>query len=83
MEKLTERGRHWQGIIGEHAARGIPIQAFCAKRSIAEAGFYWWRRELNGLGPPTQGSGKRARPVDSIPRPDNCRSSALRYISPS
>ncbi len=50
MKELSERGRHWEGIIREHADSGTSVRAFCLERGLARCSFYWWRRELREVG---------------------------------
>jgi len=61
MEELSERGRHWEGIIREHADSGMSVRAFCLERGLARCSFCWWRRELRDLGgPDSRGEGGTA-----------------------
>lgn len=46
---LTERGRHWQGLIGEQAASGLSQKAFCQQRGINLLTFTWWKDRLKHI----------------------------------
>jgi len=36
----------WRRAIRQQADSGISVRAWCHKRGLHEASFYWWRREL-------------------------------------
>src|SRR5262245_61349269 len=38
--------RFWRRTLAEHRRSGLSIREFCARRSVSEALFYAWRREL-------------------------------------
>lgn len=46
MRPLSERGQAWAKIVAEQATGGLNIKTFCRERGVSEAGFYYWRREL-------------------------------------
>jgi hypothetical protein len=39
--------RQWRRWIRIWGASGLSIQAFCARQGLAQASFYYWRRELD------------------------------------
>jgi hypothetical protein len=43
--RRSVREQHWRGIFSGWKASGLSISAFCRNRDIAEASFYYWRRE--------------------------------------
>lgn len=36
----------WRRVIAEHAGSGLSVRAWCARRRLREASFYWWRKQL-------------------------------------
>lgn len=36
----------WLGLVREQAASVLGVRAFCQDKGVAEASFYYWRREL-------------------------------------
>ena len=46
MRALSERGQEWAKVVAEQATSGQTVKAFCRDRGVSEAGFYYWRREL-------------------------------------
>jgi hypothetical protein len=48
--RRSAREQHWRGIFSDWKASGLSISAFCRNRDVAEASFYYWRRELGARG---------------------------------
>ena len=46
MKVLSQRGEEWAKIVAEQGSSGQRIKTFCRERGVSEAGFYYWRREL-------------------------------------
>ena len=44
--KDPEKARYWRGVIREAARSGMSVRAFCLRRKLNEAQFYWWRNRL-------------------------------------
>lgn len=48
--RATRRDRakesFWRRVIAEHAGSGLSVRAWCARRRLREASFYWWRKQL-------------------------------------
>jgi transposase-like protein len=36
----------WRRLIRGQAGSGLSVRAWCRRRGVHEAAFYWWRREL-------------------------------------
>ena len=43
---MTERERHWQGLVDECGLSGLSQVEFCRRRGINNGTFCWWKREL-------------------------------------
>ena len=88
---LTERGRHWQGLVGEQAASGLSQEAFCQQRGVNLLTFTWWKDRLKHVGgpavprhtafpgdrPPAEPRGGRRLPGPVAQRPDDPRAGRL------
>jgi len=37
---------YWRRMIRRQAASGLSVRAWCGRHDLAEASFYWWRRQL-------------------------------------
>ena len=46
LKRSLEKEEFWRLVIDEHATSGLPIRAFCQREGVAEASFYFWRKEL-------------------------------------
>jgi hypothetical protein len=36
----------WRRLVRRQASSGLSVRAWCRRRGVHEAAFYWWRREL-------------------------------------
>lgn len=45
-KRSVEKEEFWRWVLDEYASSGLSIRAFCRREAIAEASFYFWRREL-------------------------------------
>jgi hypothetical protein len=43
---LSERGRHWQGLLGAWERSGLTQTAFCRQQGVKHVTFCWWKRRL-------------------------------------
>jgi transposase-like protein len=62
-EKIQPRRDYWRDLIGQQERSGQAVQKFCSERSVKEASFYHWRKQLRSNAPvsfalvePTNGS---------------------------
>jgi len=46
MTRSVEKEEYWRLVVDEHAASGLSIRKFCQREAVAEASFYFWRKEL-------------------------------------
>jgi transposase len=46
VQQGQSRGQFWREVIGQFAASGQSVRAFCANRGLSEPSFYSWRRTL-------------------------------------
>ena len=44
--RSAEKEAFWRLVLEEHRASGQSIRAFCTQKSISEASFFAWRKEL-------------------------------------
>lgn len=45
--RVDERlATEWRGVIGRQERSGLSIREVCRQEDLAEARFYWWRREF-------------------------------------
>ena len=44
--KSQPRRDYWRDLIGQQERSGQTIQKFCSERSVKEASFYHWRKQL-------------------------------------
>lgn len=60
---MTERAKHWQGLLREQARSGLTQAAFCRQRQLNPGTFAWWKRRLadGADGGETHGSPGRRR----------------------
>jgi hypothetical protein len=42
----SSKEKFWRRLIHGQAGSGLSVRAWCRRRGIKEAAFYWWRREL-------------------------------------
>jgi len=42
----SSKENFWRRLIRGQAGSGLSIRAWCNRRGVHEAAFYWWRREL-------------------------------------
>jgi hypothetical protein len=65
--RRSAREQHWRGIFSDWKASRLSVSAFCRNRNVAEASFYYWRRELAACGRHAV-QGKRRPRYHSYPR---------------
>jgi hypothetical protein len=46
LKRSVQKEAFWRLVVDEHAASGLSVRAFCQRKVISEASFYFWRREL-------------------------------------
>ena len=85
----TEKRRHWQRLLNQHAKSGLTIQEFCSRESISQPSFYAWRKKLREQESVGTAGPKSRRRVDSsgsdrefIPLQLGNSTSALEVIHP-
>ena len=52
---MTDRARHWRGLVDAWAGSGLSQAEFCRRRSVKAVTFGWWKRRLKGARRPTGG----------------------------
>ena len=65
-----DRGKesYWRGKIGDHAASGLTISAYCRGAGISPNSFYRWRRVLAERDSDRQLEAIEARPPGPVPQ---------------
>ena len=58
----------WRDIVSGHPCSGQTVRAYCKARQVAEASFFFWRRELERRAQPLAAS-PRLIPVRVLPDP--------------
>ena len=66
----VEKVRYWQKAIREAACSGMSVRAFCRRRRLEVAQFYWWRRRL-----------KHSRQPGTLGRPDAAGPAGFALVS--
>jgi transposase len=46
QQRDSAREQQWRGVVAEWRASGLSVREFCSQRTLREANFYAWRREL-------------------------------------
>ena len=44
----SPRAEFWRRVLGDFAASGQGVRAFCLARGVSQSSLYWWRRNLAG-----------------------------------
>lgn len=63
----SAKEQSWRDLIRRQAQSGQSIRAFCAKESISEANFHWWRMELTRRKAEAKAESSAERQERSIP----------------
>ncbi len=45
---MTDRARHWRGLVDAWETSGLSQAAFCRRRGVKAVTFGWWKRRLKG-----------------------------------
>ena len=61
---LSERGRHWQGLVAAWQRSGLTQTEFCRRHGVKHVTFCWWKRQLSER----DGRLKSARPSAAAAR---------------
>ena len=54
------KSREWQARFDRYRVSGMTVANFCRRERVSVAMFYYWRREVGGMGP------ARALPADHV-----------------
>ncbi len=46
LKRSVQKEAFWRLVVDDHAASGLSVRAFCQRKVVSEASFYFWRREL-------------------------------------
>ena len=52
---MTDRARHWHGLVDAWATSGLSQAEFCRRRGVKAVTFGWWKRRLKGARIPAGG----------------------------
>ncbi len=52
---MTDRARHWRGLVASWDKSGLSQAEFCRRRGVKAVTFGWWKRRLKGARIPTGG----------------------------